>query len=86
MSNAIHRSGDGTRSTTDGGVDNIGAGEKFASGRSATGEPNTGPAPHERLQEKRADVENTKKDDSVPYYLRGDPSSVPNTEPGDPPQ
>ncbi|MDB5892829.1 MAG: hypothetical protein JWQ88_360 [Rhodoferax sp.] len=86
MSTAINRSGDGTRSTTDAGVDNIGAGEKFAGGKSATGEPNTGPAPHERLQEKRADVESSKRDDSVPFFLRGDPSSKSNVEPGDPPK
>ena len=82
---AINRSGDGTRPVTDGTADNIGAGEKFATGRSAAGGENTGPAPAERLQGKRTDVASSKKDDSVPFYLRGDPEPVPNVEPGPPP-
>lgn len=81
----INRSGDGTRPATDGTVDNMGAGEKFDTGRAATGQENTGPAPAERLQGKRTDREHSKHDDSVPYYLRDDPEPVPNVEPGPPP-
>lgn len=87
MSNgtAINRSGDGTRPVTDGTADNIGAGEKFATGRSAEGGENSGPAPAERMQGKRSDVAATKKDDSVPFHLRGNPEPDSNVEPGKPP-
>ena len=38
-----------SRPTTSGGVDNIGAGEKFTSSSSATGEQDSAPAPAERM-------------------------------------
>lgn len=45
---SVAASGDGTRPSTDGGLDNIGAGEKFTSKRNAVGEEVTGgPAPSE---------------------------------------
>ena len=68
MSN-IKGSGDGTRPTTDGGIDNIGAGESFTGKRTAAGEEVTGASPRERMQDKRADAEGTKHDDSAAFNL-----------------
>jgi len=76
-------SGEGTRPTTSGGVDNIGAGEKFTQSKSAAGEPDTGPAPKERMQDKRQDAEASRHDDSAPFNLRENLDPVPNTEPPD---
>lgn len=73
-------SGDGTRPTTSGGVDNIGAGEKFSSHRTQAGESTTGPAPTEAMTRKRKDVEGSKKDDSDAYNLHEDLTPTPNTE------
>jgi hypothetical protein len=70
-STQVTGSGDGTRPVTDGAADNIGAGEKIKSG---------GPAPNERMQDKRADAANDKQDDSVPLGLRSDKKPAPNTE------
>jgi len=55
----------------DGTADNIGAGEKFES---------RGPAPKERMQNKRADAVADKKDDSVPLGIRSGKQPTPNTE------
>jgi hypothetical protein len=77
-------SGDGTRPTTDGGVDNIGAGEKFASSSSAAGEPDSAPAPAERMASKRKNVEASRHDDSAAYGLREDLRSETNKEPPKP--
>lgn len=82
---AIHGSGDGTRPTTDGGVDNIGAGSGFATGKSAIGEANVGPAPSADRVDARTGTEATKKDDSVPFDLKGDTAADSNVEPGPPP-
>ena len=82
---AIHSSGDGTKPTTDGGVENIGAGGKLATGKSAIGESNVGPAPGGGQAGQRTDVETTKKDDSVPFNLRGNPEPDTNVQPGPPP-
>jgi hypothetical protein len=69
--NQVTTSGDGTRPVTDGTADNIGAGEKFKPG---------GPAPKERMQDKRADAAADKKDDSVPLGIHTDKKPAPNTE------
>ena len=74
-------SGDGTRPTTDGTLDNIGAGEKFTGRKNAAGEDTSSPAPMEKMQEKRLDVESTKHDDSDPFGLHEDPASTPNRNP-----
>ncbi|RYZ12314.1 MAG: hypothetical protein EOO24_03675 [Comamonadaceae bacterium] len=84
--NQVTDSGDGTRPTTSGGTDNIGAGEKLSSTRTAAGEEVSGPAPAEKMQNKRRDVEGSKHDDSAPYYLREDLSSETNREPTPPPE
>ncbi|MEZ2299259.1 hypothetical protein [Variovorax sp. RCC_210] len=76
----IAGSGDGTRPTTSGGVDNIGAGEKFSSTTNEAGEAVSGPAPQERMQAKRKNVEASKHDDSADFNLREDLTPVPNTE------
>ncbi len=82
QNNPVIGSGDGTRPTTDGSVDNIGAGEKFTTKRDAAGnEVNGGPAPKERMSDKRRDIEGTDHDDSAPYYLRENLRTEPNTEP-----
>ena len=77
-------SGDGTRPTTSGGVDNIGAGEKFTGGSSATGEQDSAPAPAERMAGKRKNVEASRHDGSAAYGLREDLRSETNKEPRKP--
>lgn len=68
--NQVTGSGDGTRPTTDGAVDNIGAGEKFTTRRNAAGEEiSGGPAPAERMQDKRKNVAATREDDSAAFGL-----------------
>jgi hypothetical protein len=73
--------GDGTRPTTDGGVDNIGAGEKFTARKNEAGEDAAGPAPQEKMQGKRKDARAAKKDDSAAFDLKEDLTPVPNREP-----
>lgn len=82
---AINSSGDGTKPTTDGGVENIGAGEKFATGKYAIGESNVGPAPGGGQAGRRTDVQTTEEDDSVPFNLRGNTKPDTNVQPGRPP-
>jgi len=62
--------GDGTRPTTDGTVDNIGAGSAF--------NPNghDSPAPTERFADKKSDAETVEKDDSAPFGLTEDADDV----------
>ncbi len=71
MSN-VKSSGDGTRPSTDGGVDNIGAGEKFAAKKTAVGGDLSAPGPRERMQDRKANAEGTKHDDSAPFHLTED--------------
>ncbi|BEP49025.1 MULTISPECIES: hypothetical protein [Variovorax] len=77
-------SGDGSRPTTDGGVDNIGAGDKFASSSSAAGEQDSAPAPAERMARKRKNAEASRHDDSAPFGLREDLRAETNQEPSKP--
>jgi hypothetical protein len=77
---SVKGSGDGTRPTTSGGVDNIGAGESFTSTKNAAGEDVAGPAPEERMQGKRIDVESSRHDDSAAYNLREDLTPASNRE------
>lgn len=86
MNNSTSSSGDGSRPTTSGGTDNIGAGEKFTGKKTAAGEDVGGPAPDEKMQEKRKDAESSKHDDSSAFDLREDAEPVPNTEPATPDQ
>ncbi len=79
--NQVTTSGEGTRPTTDGGVDNIGAGEKLGNKRNAAGEEvGGGPAPAERMSGKRQDVENNRHNDLDAFGMREDLSSEPNKE------
>lgn len=81
-STRVSDSGDGTRPTTDGGTNNIGAGEKFSTKRNAAGEEiSGGPAPAEGMPNKRKDIEGTRHDDSAAFGLREDLEGTPNTEP-----
>lgn len=75
------QSGIGSRPTTDGGTANIGAADKFDTGRAATGEPNNGPANPERMQSKRADAAAAEHDDSVPLGLHGNQHAESNQDP-----
>lgn len=77
-------SGDGSRPTTSGGVDNIGAGEKFATGSSAAGNQDEAPAPAERMAGKRKNVEASRHDGSAAFGLREDLRSETNKEPRKP--
>lgn len=84
MSNPpVTGSGDGSRPTTSGGVDNIGGGEKFSSTRNAAGEDVSGPAPQERMQAKRKNAPASKRDDSAALGLTEDLTPVPNREPAE---
>jgi len=73
-------SGDGTRPTTSGGVDNIGKGERFTGERTAAGGEVQSPGPAERMNAKRKDVEGSKHDDSAAYNLREDLTPETNRE------
>jgi len=78
--NRVTGSGDGTRPTTSGGVDNIGAGSTLGGQRNAAGEPVEGPAPDERMSGKRKSVEGTKVDDSAAFELKEDLTPTTNRE------
>ena len=81
MSNPpVTGTGDGTRPTTSGGVDNIGAGEKFSTTKTAAGESPSGPAPAEHMPAKRT-VETTRHDDSASFGLTEDLTPSPNPDP-----
>lgn len=73
-------SGDGTRPTTDGGVDNIGAAGSFIPGKGSSNSP----APVERMREQRKDKASVKDDDSAPLGLTESTETTPNTEPVEP--
>jgi len=77
-------SGDGTRPTTSGGVDNIGGAERFTQRRNAEGEEISGPAPRERMQDKRKDVEATRHDGSDAFGLHEDLTPESNQDPAQP--
>jgi hypothetical protein len=59
---------------TGGGVDNIGAAKKYPKGKTA------GPATKEKMEDRRVDAENARKDDAAPWGMRDDPSSTPNSD------
>lgn len=86
MTDTAANSGDGSRPSTDGGVDNMGAGEKFTGEHTAAGGDTAGPAPVEKMQKKRKDAESVKHDDSAAYHLHEDVTPTPNTEPATPEQ
>lgn len=70
-----HSSGDGSRPTTDGGVDNLGPAKAFQPG-------SEGNRPvREKLPGRCADNAQARSDDSAPLGLRDDAESTPNTEP-----
>ena len=73
--------GEGTRPTTSGGVDNIGAGESFSPTKTGAGEQPSGPAPNERMSAKRKNVESTKHDDSAAFGLNEDLTPETNMDP-----
>ncbi len=81
MATTIAGSGDGTRPTTDGGIDNIGAGEKFSTERTAAGGEVSAPGPVERAGAKRMNVESTRRDDSAPFGLHENLTPDSNMEP-----
>jgi hypothetical protein len=83
--NQVTNSGEGTRPTTDGGVDNIGAGEKFT-GKQTPGGDVSGPAPKERMSDKRADVANSKRDDLDEFGMHEELEPETNREPAPPPE
>jgi hypothetical protein len=76
-------SGDGTRPATSGGVDNMGGGESFSGKKTAAGADVSGPAPKERMQDKRKDVEATRHDDSAAFGLTEDLTPASNREPSE---
>ncbi|MDO9405867.1 MAG: hypothetical protein Q7T87_17690 [Polaromonas sp.] len=73
----IDHSGDGTRPTTDGGVDNIGAAGSFTPGKA---DGSSGPAPAEKMAEVRKDKASVKQDDSAPLGLSESTHTERNTE------
>lgn len=81
-------SGDGSRPTTDGTVDNIGAGEAFAPKEKGKGEGAgevTKPAPAERMADRRKNVEASKADGSDAFGLHENLETETNKEKGPPP-
>lgn len=72
-------SGDGSRPTTDGTVDNIGAGKAFSTDNGKEGEMSK-PAPVERLSEKRKNAEATRADGSDAFGLHEDLDTASNKE------
>lgn len=83
--NQVSNSGEGTRPTTDGGVDNIGAGEKFTGKRTPGGDV-SGPAPKERMSDRRANVANAKQDDLDEFGMHEELEPETNREPAPRPQ
>ena len=71
-------SGDGTRPTTDGGVDNIGGAKSFTPGQ---GSADAAPAPKEKMSESKKDRAAMRRDDSAPMGLTESAENTPNTEP-----
>jgi len=71
--------GDGSRPTTSGGVDNIGGGEKF-SGKQTAGGNVSGPGPAERLTDKRKSADSSAQDDTAPLDLQQDYTPETNRE------
>ncbi len=74
-------SGDGSRSTTDGAVGNIGAAEKFSTRRNAVGEEVSEPANPQAMASKKQDAESAKHDDSDAFNLHESLDPAPNTDP-----
>lgn len=74
----INGSGDGTRPTTDGGVDNIGAASSFTPGQPGGGDE--GPVGKEKMSEVRKDKASLARDDSAPLGLKQPPDDEPNTD------
>lgn len=70
-------SGDGSRPTTDGGVDNIGAAKTFTPGQGSA----NAPAPKEKVPDSKKDLASVKRDDSAPMGMTQSTHSTPNTEP-----
>jgi hypothetical protein len=70
-------SGDGSRPTTDGGVDNIGAASGFTPGKPGS----DAPAPPEKFAERKKDKASMAADGSAPMGLRESARTTPNTEP-----
>ena len=79
--NQVKSSGEGSRPTTDGTVDNIGAGKKLAPADTAKQGESNAPPPREAMASKRSSAENSKKDDMDVFGIREDLSPEPNTEP-----
>lgn len=73
----LNTSGSGTRPTTDGGVDNIGAAGTFVPGRGSV----DAPVPAEKMRESKQDAASARRDDSAPLGLKQAARGTPNTEP-----
>ena len=75
--------GQGSRPTTDGGVDNIGGASSFTPGKELK-EGESSPMPAEKMAEKKNDKEAMKRDDSAPLNLHQSPGDEPSTDPSNP--
>lgn len=71
------RSGEGSRPTTDGGTDNIGAAKGFDPAHPEDNIPSSG----ERMSERRNDRARAATDDSAPLGMTDSAKPSPNTEP-----
>ena len=82
-------SGDGSRPTTSGGVDNIGGGGKLATDDAPVG-PNDGPAPAsaaaKQMSRKRSGSASSAVDDSAPLNMTENDRPLSNQEQPDPRQ
>ena len=66
QSTNLSNSGEGTRPTTSGGVDNIGAADSFTPGKTPQGN-DAAPSPPEKMREKRQDGSSNRADHPAPH-------------------
>ena len=78
----VQNSGAGTRPSTSGGVDNLGAADSFSPGQ-ATDAGDGSPAPVEKMADKHTDKAAAEQDDSAPLDLTQSADDAPNSEPVD---
>ncbi|WP_077001213.1 hypothetical protein [Variovorax sp. KK3] len=75
-------SGDGSRPTTDGATDNIGAGGKFTGSHSKAGDDVSAPGPAEGMAAKRKTADSAGHEDSDAFHLHEDLTPETNTDAG----
>ena len=77
---SIKSSGEGSRPSTDGGVDNMGAASGFTPGQVKPADGDA-PAGYEKMSEKRRNKTAVKGADAAPFLLRERVGNDPSAEP-----